>query len=281
MTSLVLPDRPLSIWQPVHLGADEMAPGRQCHPGRAEHAHRRRTRRRQVCRPAARRRPRRPVARLPPGPHRRQARRAGPVGGCAERFVGPSIDDAIDTMRWLQGKIDERTELLLQMKKRKVTPDLGWPVYLVPVDELAYFSATVGTSSSRRRSTPPTAMWWPAAAPPASSPWKPPSAPPRTSSPPRCGTCSATGGRSAAPPKPPPTPSSGHGWASKGYTAEDIDPQARGVSWLRAEDGIPRRIKAAYLSDDDIITLAEQAANLRRSTQPATWPARRQGHPVA
>ena len=61
----------------------------------------------------------------------------------------------------------------------------------------------------------------------------------------------------------------GHGWASKGYTAEDIDPQARGVSWLRAEDGIPRRIKAAYLSDDDIITLAEQAANLRRSTQPA------------
>ena len=39
----------------------------------------------------------------------------------------------------------------------------------------------------------------------------------------------------------------GHGWASKGYTAEEIDPKARGVSWLRAEDGIPRRVKAAYL----------------------------------
>ena len=30
---------------------------------------------------------------------------------CAERFIGPSIDDAIDTLRWLQDQIDERTEL--------------------------------------------------------------------------------------------------------------------------------------------------------------------------
>ena len=62
----------------------------------------------------------------------------------------------------------------------------------------------------------------------------------------------------------------GHGWASKGYTAEDIDPQARGVSWLRAEDGIPRRVKAAYLSDAHIIALAEQAAAMRTTAKPAT-----------
>ena len=37
----------------------------------------------------------------------------------------------------------------------------------------------------------------------------------------------------------------------------DIDPQARGVSWLRAEDGIPRRVKAAYLTDEQIINLAD------------------------
>ena len=49
----------------------------------------------------------------------------------------------------------------------------------------------------------------------------------------------------------------GHGWADKGYTAADIDPQARGVSWLRAEDGIPRKVKAAYLSDEQIIALAD------------------------
>ena len=59
----------------------------------------------------------------------------------------------------------------------------------------------------------------------------------------------------------------GHGWASKGYTAEDIDPQARGVSWLRAEDGLPRKVKAAYLSDDQIITLADQATALRRQAK--------------
>ena len=52
----------------------------------------------------------------------------------------------------------------------------------------------------------------------------------------------------------------GHGWANQGYTATEIDPQARGVSWLRAEDGIPRRIKAAYLTDQQIIDLAAWAA---------------------
>lgn len=55
----------------------------------------------------------------------------------------------------------------------------------------------------------------------------------------------------------------GHGWANAGYSATEIDPQARGVSWLRAEDGIPRRIKAAYLTDEQIIDLASWAAQAR------------------
>ena len=55
----------------------------------------------------------------------------------------------------------------------------------------------------------------------------------------------------------------GHGWADKGYSATEIDPQARGVSWLRAEDGIPRRVKAAYLTDEQIIDLASFAATAR------------------
>ena len=33
MTSQMLPDRPLSIWQPVHLGTDELGQQRPCHPG--------------------------------------------------------------------------------------------------------------------------------------------------------------------------------------------------------------------------------------------------------
>ena len=56
----------------------------------------------------------------------------------------------------------------------------------------------------------------------------------------------------------------GQGWASEGYTAADIDPMARGVGWLLSETGIPRRIKAAYLTDDHINYLAAHAADLRR-----------------
>lgn len=55
----------------------------------------------------------------------------------------------------------------------------------------------------------------------------------------------------------------GHGWAGQGYSATDIDPTARGVSWLLAEGGIPRRMRAAYLDDDQVRELAARAARLR------------------
>ena len=61
----------------------------------------------------------------------------------------------------------------------------------------------------------------------------------------------------------------GHGWASEGYTAAEIDPLARGVGWLLSESGVPRRIKAAYLSDADIADLAAYAAGLRGTGQAA------------
>jgi S-DNA-T family DNA segregation ATPase FtsK/SpoIIIE len=53
-----------------------------------------------------------------------------------------------------------------------------------------------------------------------------------------------------------------------GYSATEIDPKARGVGWLRAEDGIPRRVKAAYLTDEDIIHLAGWAAQARATHSP-------------
>ena len=127
---------------------------------------------------------------------------------CAERFVGPSIDDAIDVMHGLQQIIDERTDLLLQMKKRKVTPELGWPVYLVPIDEVAYFSATVGTSAQQKEFNASNRDVVARGRPRASSPSKPPSGHPLTSFLPRCETCSDTGGRSGAALRHLPTPSS-------------------------------------------------------------------------
>src|SRR5215472_5197475 len=266
MADLVLPDRPLSIWQPVHLGTDEIGAAVRVtlaernmliggEPGSGKSVALQLV----VAHGALS-----PDCRLVLVDGKRVE--LGLWRRCGDRFIGPSIDEAIETMHWLQGLIDERTDLLLQMKKRKVTPDLGWPVYLMPVDEVAYFSATVGTSAQQKefnatnrdvvaRGRAPGIIAVEATQRPSADiiptslrdlfgyRWAF-----------RCSTEASS------------DTILGHGWASKGYTAEDIDPQARGVSWLRAEDGIPRRVKAAYLSDDDIITLAAHAAALRRGT---------------
>ena len=188
---------------------------------------------------------------------------------CAERFIGPSIDDAIDTMHWLQDQIDERTEWLLDHKMRKITPALDWPVYLVLIDEVAYYSATVGTPAQQKefnacnrdvvaRGRAPGIISVEATQRPSADiiptslrdlfgyRWAF-----------RCSTEASS------------DTILGHGWASAGYSATEIDPQARGVSWLRAEDGIPRRVKAAYLSDEEIIHLAAWAAQAR-ATHPAS-----------
>jgi S-DNA-T family DNA segregation ATPase FtsK/SpoIIIE len=182
---------------------------------------------------------------------------------CAERFIGPSIDDAIDTFSWLQDKIDERTDWLLDHKKRKITPDTGFPIYLVAVDEIAYYSATAGSSAQQKelnarnrdivaRGRAPGIIAIEATQRPSADiiptslrdlfgyRWAF-----------RCSTEASS------------DTILGHGWANMGYTATEIDPQARGVGWLRAEDGIPRRVKAAYLTDEQIIDLAGWAAQAR------------------
>ncbi|HXT91744.1 MAG TPA: hypothetical protein VN714_21115, partial [Trebonia sp.] len=56
----------------------------------------------------------------------------------------------------------------------------------------------------------------------------------------------------------------GRGAAKAGYTAAAIADEARGVGLLRAEGKrVPRRVKAAYLTDDDIRRVAARAAILR------------------
>ena len=56
----------------------------------------------------------------------------------------------------------------------------------------------------------------------------------------------------------------GKGTAKSGYTTAAIPDESRGVGLLRAEGKrTPRRVKAAYLSDDDLYRLAAHAAILR------------------
>ncbi|MGB6161481.1 MAG: FtsK/SpoIIIE domain-containing protein [Pseudonocardiaceae bacterium] len=182
---------------------------------------------------------------------------------CAETFIGPSITDAIDLLKHLQAVMDTRYDELLDTGHRKITRESGQPVVLVVFDELAYFSATIGeprqqkefialvrdlvargraagiivVAATQRPSADiiPTSLRdlfgyrWAF----------------------RCTTDASS------------DVILGHGWASEGYTAADIDPTARGVGWLIAEGGIPRRMKAAYLSDEQAARLAEHAARLR------------------
>jgi S-DNA-T family DNA segregation ATPase FtsK/SpoIIIE len=57
----------------------------------------------------------------------------------------------------------------------------------------------------------------------------------------------------------------GDGWSGRGYSATDISPLNQGEVLLIAEGGIPERIKAAYLTDADIIALADHARHTRQA----------------
>jgi DNA segregation ATPase FtsK/SpoIIIE, S-DNA-T family len=183
---------------------------------------------------------------------------------CADKFIGPSITDALACMADLQQIMNNRYDQLLAAGLRKITPESGEPVYLVVIDEYAYFSATVGDKTQQAKfaaytrdlvargraagvivilatQRPSHQVIDPSLRDLFGYRWAF-----------RCTTDSSS------------DTVLGHGWAGEGYSAATIDPLARGVSWLLSETGVPRRIKAAYLADDDIKHLAAYAAQLRR-----------------
>jgi DNA segregation ATPase FtsK/SpoIIIE, S-DNA-T family len=181
----------------------------------------------------------------------------------ADMFIGPSMTDALAAMNQLQQIMNDRYDTLLATGRRKITRTCGEAVYLVVIDEYAYFSATVGERKqqgefaaltrdlvARGRAAgvivilatqrPSHQVIDPSLRDLFSYRWAF-----------RCTTDSSS------------DTVLGHGWANDGYTAADIDPLARGVGWLLSETGVPRRMKAAYLSDADIADLASYAAHLR------------------
>jgi S-DNA-T family DNA segregation ATPase FtsK/SpoIIIE len=67
----------------------------------------------------------------------------------------------------------------------------------------------------------------------------------------------------------------GHGWAEAGFSATDISPTNQGVAYLIAEGGVPDLMKAAYLNDEQIGNLVDYATWIRRTgTTPASAPVR-------
>jgi S-DNA-T family DNA segregation ATPase FtsK/SpoIIIE len=183
---------------------------------------------------------------------------------CADEFVGPDINHAIAVLERQQQEITDCCQVLLDTGRRKIVKGDGEPVSLTVIDELAYYSATVGTKAEREKFN--TILR----------------------------DCSARGRKCARRyviatqrPSSDIIPTSlrdlfgyrwafrcatddssdvvlGRGAAKAGYTAAVIADEARGVGLLRAEGKrVPRRVKAAYLTDDDIRRIAAYAAILR------------------
>jgi S-DNA-T family DNA segregation ATPase FtsK/SpoIIIE len=185
---------------------------------------------------------------------------------CADEFIGPSLKDAIEAFEHFQAKMDDRYRKLLATGRRKITRHDGEDIYLIPIDEYAYFSATIGSKQDREKfagltrdlvargraagviivlatQRPSHQVIDPSMRDLFSYRWAF-----------RCTTDSSS------------DTVLGQGWAAEGYTAAEIDPLARGVGLLLSESGVPRRIKAAYLDDDTIKYLAAYAARLRHGT---------------
>jgi S-DNA-T family DNA segregation ATPase FtsK/SpoIIIE len=183
---------------------------------------------------------------------------------CADVFTGPDIDQAIAVLEAEQQLINDRCEMLLDTGRRKIAQGDGHDVHLVVIDELAYYSATVGTKAQREKFT--VALRDGAA---------------------RGRKCAVRYVVATQRPSFDIIPTSlrdlfgyrwafrcatddssdvilGKRWATRGYTAAAIDVQARGVGLLLAEGRrVPRRVKAAYLDDTDVARLAAYAAALR------------------
>jgi DNA segregation ATPase FtsK/SpoIIIE-like protein len=183
--------------------------------------------------------------------------------GCTDRLVGPNLDQAIKVLRELIAELDDRYLTLLANRARKVAPGDGLPLYLVVVEELAYFTngpdtkackefsvllrdfvargraagmITVATTQKPSADVVPTFLRdlfgfrWAL----------------------RCSTPQAS------------DTILGSGWASQGYSAATIDPATRGVGLLLQEGGVPVRLRSCYLNDLDLADLARRAEQLRR-----------------
>jgi S-DNA-T family DNA segregation ATPase FtsK/SpoIIIE len=191
-----------------------------------------------------------------------------PWSRCASRSVWWNVDDAISVVGELQAECERRLEAICSAPgiKRKVEPGDGLGLVLVVIDELALYCTAprpAGPEFSARLRL-------------------------------LVQLCRATGIIVAAATQKPShdvIPTSlrdlfgfrwalrcatrdasdtilGSGWASRGYSAADIDAADRGVGYLLHEGGLPVRMRACYLSDGDLARLVARAEELRAHPAP-------------
>jgi len=185
---------------------------------------------------------------------------------CADVFVGPDLPHAIRTLVRLQKVMDNRYTYLRAHRRRKITRTDEFRPILVAIDELAIFSATlldkkvqeqfsvllrdivargravgiIVAAATQRPSSDiiPTSLRDLFA-------WR------------FAGRCTTDSSSDIV---------LGHGWAQRGWSANTIASTNPGCGLLIAEGGTPKLVKAAWLSDQDIIRIAGYAAAIRRVT---------------
>jgi S-DNA-T family DNA segregation ATPase FtsK/SpoIIIE len=186
----------------------------------------------------------------------------------ADVFVGNSIADALTRLRELQAEMNTRYRQLDAAGRRKIVRTDGLDVIVCVIDELAYYSVTIGTKEQQeefRNLVRDLVARGRAAGIIVIAATQRPSADIIPTSLRdlfgfrvafRCTTDSSSDIILS------------QGWASEGYSAKNIRPEDIGVGWILAEGGIPRRFKAAYLTDAQIRAVIAAALRIR-GTGPA------------
>lgn len=179
---------------------------------------------------------------------------------CAEVFVGSSLDEAIERLVELQTEMDHRYDLLDAAGLRKITVGDGTEAIMLVVDELAYYSATVGDKRTREQFSillrDLVARGRAAGIIVVIATQRPSHDIIPTSLRDLFGyrlafRCTTETSSDIV---------LGHGWHARGVDASTLDPGVPGVGWLLAEGGIPRRIRCSWLSDNDIASITGRAA---------------------
>ena len=192
----------------------------------------------------------------------------------ADEFVGADIDHAITTLLRLQRVMDNRYAWLHAHRRRKIEPGDGISVIVIIFDEIALYSTLLGTEQQQRQFVALlrdlVARGRAAAMPVIAATQRPsvdiiPKSLRDLFGYRAAFRCTSNGSSDII---------LGDGWSGAGISATDISPVNPGEAFLIAEGGTPQRIKAAYLSDADIIALADYAAWTRRTQPlPVTGPA--------
>ena len=176
----------------------------------------------------------------------------------ADVFVGNDIEHANRVLAELQNIMDRRYDHLNTIRRRKIIPGDGVSAIVCVIDELAYFSVTVGTPQQqdefKTRVRDLVARGRAAGIIIVAATQRPSADIIPTSLRDlfayrvafRCTTDSSSDMILSV------------GWAREGYSARDIPFDHIGIGWILAEGHLPRRFKAAYLTDEDIDVILDR-----------------------